>query len=369
MSKRLTSRIEDLARRIGAGSFRSEAEISRGVVTPVFHDLGWPVFDVQIVAPEFRIGTRKVDYALCHPPGKPAVLVEVKDLGKADGRGERQLFEYCFHEGVPIAVLTDGRTWSFFFPAGQGSYKERRFAQVDLVEDPYNTSTEILARYLAIADVRSGEARKRAQDDYESARFQQQAASKYASVWRKLLSGPEPLLLDLFLEEVKGVTGVRPDPARAADFIREQARTYASKPKPRPPAKRAKVSPKPRTTTTGDMPFLTFRGEAETFKSGTDAFSAVFAKLASMDPEFCRRYSEQHRGSKRRYVARSKELLYPGAPHLEGQSRALPGGWWLATHCSNAGKVKRVKKACELAGVEFGRDLIVHIPTGSRQGG
>ena len=121
MSKRFAEAIEDLARGIGAGSFRSEAEISQGVIKRVLHELGWPVFNVQVVAPEFRIGTRKVDYALCHPAGKPSVLVEVKDLGKADGRGQKQLFEYCFHQGVPIAVLTDGREWSFFLPSGQGS--------------------------------------------------------------------------------------------------------------------------------------------------------------------------------------------------------------------------------------------------------
>ena len=110
----LTSAIVDLKQRIAAASFRSEAEISRGVVSRVLHELGWPVFDVHVVTPEFKIGTRKADYALCHPPGKPAVLLEVKDLGKADGKGEKQLFEYCFHQGVPIAVLTDGRSWSFF---------------------------------------------------------------------------------------------------------------------------------------------------------------------------------------------------------------------------------------------------------------
>ena len=124
------------------------------------------------MAPEFKIGTRKVDYALCHPPGKPSVLLEVKDLGKADGKGEKQLFEYCFHQGVPIAVLTDGRTWSFFFPAGQGSYEERRFARIDLIGDDPGDSARTLTHYLQAGDVRSGEARKRAQRDYEAARLE-----------------------------------------------------------------------------------------------------------------------------------------------------------------------------------------------------
>lgn len=363
MSERLKSTIEDLGRRIGAGSFRSEAEISQGVVKRVLHELEWPVFDVQVVAPEFKIGTRKVDYALCQPPGKPSVLVEVKDLGKADGRGQKQLFEYCFHQGVPIAVLTDGRKWSFFFPSGQGSYEERRFAYLDLIDDDSGHTAKTLERYLDVNHVRSGEARRRAEGDYDAARRQKEAASNYASVWTRLLAGPDPLLLDLFLEEVTNETGVRPDPEGAAEFIRDQAGTTgASRRKSKPTRK------KQRREGSDDPPSFTFRGETETFKSGAEVFVAVFKKLASMDPDFCGRYSEQHRGRVRQYVAERRDLLYPGKPRFEKLSSRLPGGWWLATHCSNPGKVKRIKKACQVAGLEFGRDIIVHIPVGSRQG-
>ena len=374
MSHRLTSVIDDLAQRIAAGSYRSEAEISQGIVKRVLHELDWPVFDVQVVAPEFKIGPRKADYALCHPPGKPSVLVEVKDLGKADGRGEKQLFEYCFHQGVPIAVLTDGRTWSFFFPAGQGSYEERRFARIDLVEEDSRHSATTLARYLDVADVRSGDARKRAERDYEAARFQKEASSKFASVWRKLLEGPEPVLLDLFSEEVENATRVRPDPERAAAFIRDQARVGgvpAGNPKRTPPKKEREVAPPPvpapMTTDAVGAPSFTFQGQTETFTNGAEVFGAVFSKLASKDPDFCRRYSEQHSGRVRKYVARSRDQLYPGKPRFEPFSRPLPGGWWLATHCSNQDKLKRIERACQVAGVDFGHDLKVHIPVGSRQ--
>ena len=257
----LTSTITDLKQGIAAGSFRSEAEISRGVVSRILHELAWPVFDVHVVTPEFRIGTRKADYALCHPPGKPSVLLEVKDLGKADGKGEKQLFEYCFHQGVPIAVLTDGRSWSFFFPAGQGSYQERRFALVDLVGDDPADSAKTLSDYLLAHDVQSGEARNRAQRDYEAARQKKEAASKYVSVWRKLLSGPESLLLDLFREEVEQVTGVRPDRAGAAEFIRAQAPIAAelpARPRAATGAKR-KLAPETRTKQMSASELLRYR--------------------------------------------------------------------------------------------------------------
>ncbi len=370
MSQQFAEAIEDLAKGIGAGSFRSEAEISQGVIKRVLHELGWPVFNVQVVAPEFKIGTRKVDYALCHPAGKPSVLVEVKDLGKADNRGQKQLFEYCFHQGVPIAVLTDGREWSFFLPSGQGSYDERRFAHLDLIDDDSNYSAEICEKYLNFDRVKSGEARRRAERDYEAARRQKEVASNYASVWGQLLAGPDPLLLDLFSEEVGNETGVRPEPESAARFIRRQARAgVASQDKSkRKRTTRREVAPIPAPGGSDDPPSLTFRGEIETFKTGAEVLVAVFEKLASLDPDFCRRYSEQHRGKVRRYVAKSRDLLYPGRHRPASASHRLPGGWWLATHCSNPGKVRRIMKACEVAGFKFGRDVIVHIPVGSRKG-
>lgn len=133
MAATLTLQIEEIRDSLTRGDFASEAQISRSVVMRLLITLGWNVWDPKVVIPEFPIKTEsptktlKVDYVLCHPPGKPSVLIEVKDVGKANAQGEKQLFDYCFRQGVPIAVLTDGRSWGFFFPAGQGSYQERRW--------------------------------------------------------------------------------------------------------------------------------------------------------------------------------------------------------------------------------------------------
>ena len=276
----LTSVIEDLKQRIRAGSFRSEAEISSGVVIRILNKLDWPIFDTRVVTPEFKIGSRKVDYALCHPPGKPSVLLEVKDLGKADGKGEMQLFEYCFHQGVPIAVLTDGRSWSFFFPSGQGSYKERRFAKVDLVGDNSENAAKTLSDYLQAQDVKSGEALKRVQRDYEAARKEKAAASKYGSVWRRLLAGPESLLLDLFREEVEQETGVRPNRTRAAAFIRAQAAVVAELPTrtKAPKSAKGKLGPNGGTkdmSTNERLCFRFFEGLLEHAKSKTQLHANI----------------------------------------------------------------------------------------------
>ena len=369
MPETLTSTIRDLRQQIVAGAFESEADIRRGVVIRILDVLGWPKYDVGIVAEEFTIGKRRVDYALCPEPGKPLALIEVKDLGKADRKGAKQLFEYCFHQGVPIAVLTDGQTWSFFLPAGQGNYEERKLAFIDLVDHAPDFSAATLTDYLQFDAVRSGAARRRANRNYEAAQRQKEVASKYGSVWRELLSEPEPSLLDLFLQKVQQATRVRPDRNHAAKFIRTQAGVKdipVVRPGPRPRDGQRKRQ-KDRIPESPRGPSFTFEGRTDTFKTGRGAFVAVFDRLASMDPTFCERYSEQYYGRTNRYVAKSMDLICPGNPAVAKRSHRLPGGWWLTTKLSNQQKIQRIKEACKIAGLVFGRDLTIHIPTRSRK--
>ncbi len=228
MSEQLVSTVDLLSKRISSGSFRTRVETSHGVVQRVLHDLGWPVFDTHVVAPEFSIGSRTVDYALCHPPYEPSVLVDVREPERVDRDAETQVLEYCHFQEVPVAVLTDGRIWDFFFPIEKGGYEERRVGRLDLVEDENTHAARTLTNYLQYESVTTGRARERAEKDYRVARFQQDAMVKYAPVWKRLLEAPDPLLLDLFSEEVETATGVWPDPDLAAAFIRSKVKSGTS---------------------------------------------------------------------------------------------------------------------------------------------
>lgn len=92
----------------------SEAQISQGPVRSILQALGWDTFDVDCVIPEYSVGNRRVDYALKTTPASTDVFLEIKAPGKADEVADKQLFDYAFHEGVPFAVLTDGRVWNSY---------------------------------------------------------------------------------------------------------------------------------------------------------------------------------------------------------------------------------------------------------------
>ncbi len=123
----LESLLTDIIARLRQGRFQNEHAVSQGIVLPILRELGWDIFDTTLVWPEYQTGEGRADFALCHPPSKPAEFIEVKPPGKAED-GVRQALEYAFHTGVPFIVLTDGRTWSFYLPAEQGSYEDRRDA-------------------------------------------------------------------------------------------------------------------------------------------------------------------------------------------------------------------------------------------------
>ena len=153
----LINHIEDVRAGIKAGRYGNEAAVSQGIVLRLLQALGWPTYDTQVVCPEFSLSGRRVDYDLCHPTNKPVAFIEVKQIGQSDG-AERQLFEYAFHVGVPLAILTDGQEWNFFLPAEQGDYTERRVYKLDMVERDVSESVTRLERYLSYTQVLSGAA-------------------------------------------------------------------------------------------------------------------------------------------------------------------------------------------------------------------
>ena len=157
--------IEDIAQKLREGRFPNEQSISQGIVLRILSNLGWEVYDTNIVWPEYSTGEGRVDFALCAPPGNPRCFVEVKQPGKAED-GVKQALEYAFHTGAQFVTLTDGQTWSFYLPAEQGSYEDRRVFKLDLFERTERESAEILQRYLERERLASGEALKTARQEY-----------------------------------------------------------------------------------------------------------------------------------------------------------------------------------------------------------
>jgi len=356
----LETTISNITARLRQGKFQNEQAISQGVVLPVFHELGWDTWDTNLVWPEYQTGEGRADFALCHPASKPAVFTEVKQPGMAE-EAVRQALEYAFHAGVPFVVLTDGRTWSFYLPAEQGSYEDRRVYKLDLYERPPAEAEEILRRYLERARVESGEALDAARKEYRSRNRRSQAKAAIPEAWRELVEKGDELLVDMLTSAVESKAGVRPDADDVAEFLVSLGKPVIVE-KQRPSTSQATntVSARP-TTESSRSGKLALLGKAHAYHNAKDAMGIVLRELAKSDPTFLERCSQHPdaQGRKRRYIARTPEELYPDREDLRDMREALPGGWLVATNLNNVLKKTIIRLAAEVAGLKFGKDIVV----------
>jgi len=350
---------------IRAGLFANEAAVSQGIVLRILQALGWPIFDSRVVSPEYGVEGRRVDFALCHPSDKPMIFIEVKQIGQSEG-ADRQLFEYAFHLGVPMAVLTDGQEWHFYLPGEQGLYQERRVYKLDLLERNVEECETRLKRYLDYQASCSGKALEEARRDYQGVSKDRQITVTLPMAWAKLTEEPDDLLIDLVADKVESLCGYKPDPDTVASFLVNGAKSAGSpQSKPILP-QQPKVQKSPPTSAGQSQPAsvgFRLQGRSYSARNARDVMIQLFEELARKDSTFLERFAARPKhGKKRRFIARSQVELYPDRPDLgELFSHQLSSGWWIGTNYSRENIEKIVNMACEVAGLRYGTDVIIRL--------
>lgn len=362
-----TQHLEEIRTGIKGGRFPNEASVSQGIVLRLLMALGWPTWDTQIVCPEYALEGRRVDFALCHPSAKPKVFIEVKQVGQSDG-AEKQLFEYAFHKGVPLAILTDGREWHFFLPAEAGDYGERRVYKLDVVERETEESVLRLERYLKYDAVVSGAALLAARDDYRDVTRKRQIRETLPQAWMKLVQEEDEMLIELIADRVESLCGYKPDPDSVAIFLAKSITLRGDPsmigPEPVPPV----VVPPPRPTVPvpgggpGSVGF-SFQGRFTNCRNARDVLVSVIEKFTDQDSTFIQRFvSLPKHGRTRRFIAQNRNDLYPGRSDLSQEhSHQLRSGYWLGTNVSRKQIERIISMACEVAGLIYDRDLQVNL--------
>jgi hypothetical protein len=362
----LAKHIEEIRLGIKAGRFVNEASISQGIVLRILHALSWPAYDTQVVCPEYSLQGRRVDYALCHPPSRPIAFVEVKQIGQSEG-AERQLFEYAFHIGVQLAILTDGQEWNFFLPGEQGDYGERRVYKLDIVERDISECVARLTRYLQYDACISGAAIEAAREDYRNVSRDRQMKATLPKAWARLLEEEDELLIELVADRVENLCGYKPAPDTVARFLKENValksapaatlhasfRAQPSAPVAVPNAARIDSSQKP-----SSVGFI-LDGQSFAARNALDVLKGVFEALAKRDAGILERFAALPKhGRTRRYLARNSNDLYPDRPDLvRDHSMQLTSGWWLSTNHSRATIERIIEMACDVAHLKYGKDL------------
>lgn len=352
--------VSSVKKRLLKDVFPNEASVSMSIVLPVLEHLGWDIRDPSYVYPEYPLEGRKVDYGLKVAQGKNEGLrciIEVKAVGNiADA--DRQLFEYAFHAGTPLAVLTDGKLWKFYLPLAAGQYKERLVRTLDFEEHLTEELVEGLVRYISFDNTRSGQAKRNAESDLDELINKVKAKKNISNAWQSLLDGTSDKLVNLLIEETS-LTSSAPERSDVEKFL-SNLKTPEQKPEllsRKKPPKPEPEKPKKRETS------FILLGEGYTEKTMKDAFAKIMEILAVRDKDFLSRLaSSLPAGKSRKWLSQNRAGL---GRHewVRAASRKLPGGWFLNTHSSTDMKIKILRKACEVAGIPFGKPRGLKIPS------
>ena len=269
-----------------------------------------------------------------------------------------------------MAILTYGREWHFFLPAERGDYGERRVYKLDLVERDLEEIVSRLERYLKYEAICSGAAVEAARADYKDVAREREIQATLPQAWAKLIEEGDELLLELVADRVESLCGYKPEPDTVAAFLASQVGLRDAAVRRLPPApvpspsktKRSMVQAKPPSEVMRGIGFI-LDSRFYSARSAREVLAQVFTKLADRDPGFLERFAglAKH-GSKRRYLARSPEALFPNRSNPpRGHFAEIGKGWWLLVHWSKQGIEKIVKMACAVARVGYGTDLIVNL--------
>ncbi|WP_423905916.1 hypothetical protein [Candidatus Spongiihabitans sp.] len=348
--------IGNIRKALEKGSFPNEASISRQVVEPILRLLGWDTSNPDTVRYEKNFGKGKADIALEHED-RTHVVLEVKKLGSADG-AEKQLFEYTYHAGVSLAVLTTGQEWEFYLPLKAGAYQDRQVYKLDISVRSIEESVYRLRRYLSCQDVCNEQAVKMAEEDHKDKARAKDIEDAFPKAWVRILSECDDRLIEILQDKVVDICGYNPDADAVKVFIRTQSeKTMVS---PQPPRSAPVVTERKRSPTSGSKKLQGFElhGRRHDARNGVNTLVAVFEELIKLNSSFPDRFMEIHPGGKRRWLASKQIDLYPNRPDLcRDSSRQLSTGHWVSTNYNRETIENIIKAACEVARINYRTDL------------
>ena len=394
----LEAKLTEIQGRLTPEHFPGEAAVSQGIVLPILRELNWDTDNPMVVRPEYTAGRGRVDFALCERSGSPKVFIEVKKIGGDLEDGFDKLMLYAQSADVHIVVLTDGRTWSFYLPDEAGKNKEKQVSKIDLSQPFLRASSEVLLRYLEKSRVVSGEALKTANVIFFLEKFRKNQPDKWKWVVDEAIAqfegalnnfkreikskfaqdniDPDTYVVDYFHSLLREKFSQSPSDTTASRLQSEAGvqdsvllSSGASK-RNRLGHRRAKqgsasLSPKGskgkkrRGGRSGELVIL---GRSYSYSSQSEAMALVFEKLQEADPGFLQRFYEHvrnRRGSGRRYLGRNQRELFGDNVKTHRSCEQIGRDWIISTNYKRQDKEDIIQLAAKVAGLTFGKDIIV----------
>jgi len=219
MKKQIISFIDELKSNKKLASF-DEASTKQAVVLRLLSFLGWDIFNVGEVYPDYAIGTANVSYAL-RTRNTNKIFIEVKRVHKQLDNHQKALVNLGTREGVNMVVLTNGITWWFYLMAASGSWQQKWFYTIDIVKQRPDAFVTQLIDLLDKDKVTKGQSLKTAKSLFQEKK-QKLAADFLPEAWNQVISQPNKIFVELLSETTEKLCRYKVDTKTVEKFLRKR---------------------------------------------------------------------------------------------------------------------------------------------------
>jgi hypothetical protein len=202
--------LADIKVRLLNGEYKNEEQVRLSLVARVLQGLGWNIWNPIEVNTEFVVvpneDNKKVDVALFLRPFVPSVFIEIKAVGQMQGKLtviEQQMRNYNRDNQAMFTVITDGRSWRFYFSFTGGEFSRRCFETFDLLDDDIDEVEASLSAFLRKTEIENENARRKAENYLQLNQIQRTAEDSLPDARRLITEPPYPSLPEALIQLVK----------------------------------------------------------------------------------------------------------------------------------------------------------------------
>ena len=206
MKKQIDTFIQNLKSNKKLDTF-DEASTKQAVVLRLLSFLGWDIFNVDEVSPDFSVNSFSVSYAL-RIKNSSKVFIEVKRIHEKLDNHQKSLLSFASREGVNVAILTNGIIWWFYLTAATESSQEKWFYSIDLLQQNADDFVPQMVDLLSKTKVARGQALKTAKSLNQNKK-QKMASDIIPEAWNKLISQPNMIFVELLRETTEKICGYK----------------------------------------------------------------------------------------------------------------------------------------------------------------
>jgi hypothetical protein len=219
MQEQLINFIEVL-KKDGKIKFFDEAATRQAVIIRLLPLLGWDTFNIDEVTPEYSVSGKKVDYSLRISNSNKA-FIEVKKISEELKNHQKQLLDYSFQEGIKISILTNGTTWWFYLPLHEGSWEQRKFYTIDILQQKSEDIASKFIDLLSKDNISTGKAVQNAEVILQGGIKVTKLKEALPKAWNEIIEEAEGLFIDMLNERTEKLCGYRAEPELIEQFLSE----------------------------------------------------------------------------------------------------------------------------------------------------